>query len=217
MKRFIAALAVVAFAGTMATASAGMQFGIRGQFNINQVAGDGFKDFGYDVKTGIGFGAGLVVKRHFTQQVSLVSETSLLYRTLSKMEVEMEETVYSIPSTIKIESSQHEMALSLPLMLQVAPVKDMGLYLTAGIQLDFPFNSKFKFKADLIQNGQVVEKEEATIDADGRSAVDFGIPMGLGYMITPNIGVDFRFVLGLIEYDDKTQLRAYAFGFTYIF
>jgi len=73
-------------------------------------------------------------------------------------------------------------------------------------------------------------------EKNAERTLDLGIPIGVGYMVTPNLGVDFRFVLGLNnivkyegdDYDDdgnktgtKTtesgKMNTFGLGVTYFF
>jgi len=200
MKRLIAALTVVALTGTLVTASAeGMQYGIRAGFNMNSIS---IKD-GPDVDMGTGFGAGLVMQYPLSSQLSIVPEVNFMYRTLGKFEVDL----FIIP--VKVTFS--EMALSVPCMIQYRVSEGSPLYLSGGVQLDIPFGSKVK--ASLFG---VSESE----DWDTRNSIDFGFPLGLGYMINPNMAIDFRFVLYVTKLEDDdvdVKLMSFGLGFNYLF
>jgi hypothetical protein len=90
-----------------------------------------------------------------------------------------------------------EMAISIPVVLKFFPTE--GLFLQSGVQFDFPFDSEFS----------------------KRASVDIGIPMGLGYMVTPNFGIDFRYVLGLTPWTkqdfDTSSSSTIGLGLNYFF
>jgi hypothetical protein len=62
---------------------------------------------------------------------------------------------------------------------------------------------------------------EVTEDTENRASIDFGIPLGLGYLITPNMGIDFRAVIGLTHPSDESGSKEgwnqYGIGLTYFF
>jgi len=69
-----------------------------------------------------------------------------------------------------------EMAISIPVMGVYHWKK---WYIGLGLELGIPFGAKI----ELLGN---------SIDFKDRSAMDFGTAGGLGYMITPNLGIDIR-------------------------
>ena len=86
----------------------------------------------------------------------------------------------------------------------------MPFYLAAGVQLDIPIASETTIKAS---------GTEVTEDTEGRTSTDFGIPLGLGYLITPNFGIDFRAVIGITNpsEDEDDSWNQYGLGVTYFF
>jgi len=154
------------------------------------------------LKIGYGFGGGLVTTVSLTSKLSFVSELNFLYR---------KPVIFSASEDgHKEEMYVTEIVISIPIMFQLAPSENMP-YLVAGVQLDSPISSKVTAKSD---------GEERTVDANGRVSTDFGIALGVGYLITPNIGVDARAVIGLTSLFknlDNSSLNQYGAGLTYYF
>ena len=51
-----------------------------------------------------------------------------------------------------------------------------------------------------------------------RATVDIGIALGLGYMIRPNFGIDFRYVINVNRpFDETSSLMSFGLGLTYYF
>jgi len=154
------------------------------------------------VKMGYGFGGGLVTIGQLTSTLSFVSELSFFYRKpmiLSASENGHKEELYLT-----------EITMSIPLMFQLALIEGIP-YLEAGVQLDSPISPKVTAKAD---------GEEESRDANGRVSIDFGIVLGIGYLIIPNLGVDARAVIGLtplFKNLDDSRWNQYGAGLTYYF
>ncbi|MDR0331670.1 MAG: PorT family protein [Chitinispirillales bacterium] len=213
MKRFIVAscLAVVLAGGIASSANAqGLQFGVRAGMSMNMFSIDetGAPDF----DMGFGFGGGLALKYAFTEQLSLNPEVSFYYRTLGSYSTDLF-------GLAKMEASFNEMAVSIPILVQYAPIADVPLYVTGGIQLDIPFSTKAKVEMTYL--GETEKEEEDA--SDERASVDIGIAVGVGYMILPNLGVDFRYVFNVNQpFDEdktasKSSLMSMGLGITYLF
>jgi outer membrane protein OmpA-like peptidoglycan-associated protein len=204
----IALSAVVAFAQTE------FMLGPRVSIGMNRfTSGYSEVDKDFNIKTGLGFGAGIVFNipiKDFQNSSSLTfnPELNLLYRTLYSyadpgIGVWLESDEYDVDMT--------EYALSIPLMFRFKPGK-MPFYLAAGAQADIPFNSEFVFKED---------GRKASLEHKNRSAVDFGVALGAGVNITNNLSVDFRWVKGLLKTidnkDDKSKFDQFSVGIAYLF
>jgi len=147
-----------------------------------------------------GFSGGLVISRPIANSLSLVQEIGFLYRKLLFMDLK------------DIEAWVNEFSISLPLMLQFKPVEGTPFYWAAGIQIDPLTASEMKTKSD--------DKEKTENIRHKRIPVDFGIPLGFGYFITQNFGIDLRAIVDITSpyKDDKDAgWSQYSLGLTYFF
>jgi hypothetical protein len=178
-----------------------VKIGIRAGFSLYDYStGESEFDKKY-VDIGYGFGAGLVVDASIASYLSFVPEINFLYRKPIIMSDDDREMWIS------------EFAISIPVMLQLRPVEGVPFYLAfVGIQLDIPIVSKATQKR---------RGTEVTNDIKNRASIDFGIPLGIGYLITPNFGIDFRAVIGLThpanESGSKDGWNQYGASLTYFF
>ena len=87
------------------------------------------------------------------------------------------------------------MAILVPIMVQFMPVKRVPFYTLTGMQLGFPFNSRFRLSDEITFEGEVIDSDlfVARYD-DYRSFVDVGFTFGVGYMVVTNLNIDLRFV-----------------------
>jgi hypothetical protein len=148
----------------------------------------------------LGAGVGLVLSIP-AGPISIAPEVAFLYR-----------QNYSIGDV-----TQSEFAVSVPVLVKWFPIE--GLFAQAGVQADIPIAAEVCIKSDcLAQDGKKYPSE--------RSAVDLGIVVGTGYFVTPSIGVDFRYVIGLLPAEtikaggvsvDSDPLHSMSVGFTYLF
>jgi len=190
-------------------------------------------DFFYAIDKGYGFDAGLATKYPLTNRLSLNSEVSFCYRVLGGFK----DKEYNVPSYIEdddgelifvgyynydIKVSLSEMAILVPIMVQFTVIENAPFYVSAGMQLGFPFNNKYKNSYNKYTlEGEILEEISHTESDDGsRSFVDFGIALGIGCMIMPNLGVDLRFISNLNRVFDghdfsKTSLMYFTFGVSY--
>jgi hypothetical protein len=208
----------------------GLRFGARIGGNVNQyILWDFIGTVDWDV--GYGFDGGLAVKYPLTDRLSLNSEVSFCYRVLGNYApYRLSDFPYHIKNDdgdlilignfdfdfTKISLS--EMAVLVPVMIQFIPVRSVPLHVSAGIQLGFPFNNKYKETVKVSLDGENIEeygynREE---DDDGnRSFIDFGAALGIGYMATPNLSIDFRFIFNLNPvYDSNDYITNTLMYFT---
>jgi type III secretory pathway component EscV len=187
------------FAATVANAEDGMKFGLRVGYSM-QMLSKGDADKAPDMGM-LGVGGGLVANIP-AGPIVIAPGVAFVYRTLMN-----DEDSYG---NVKVEYSIREMAVSIPVVLKFFPVE--GFFLQAGVQFDIPIGTETCATVD--------DKEECK-DIDDRSSVDIGIPLGLGYMVTPNFGIDFRYVLGLSKVADVSydpgSLSSIGLGLTYLF
>jgi len=192
------AMLLVALTATFSFGS----YGFRAGFNLYDVSSGDSKEDDY-IEMGHGFGGGLVTITPLTSKLSFVSELSFFYRKLFSEDL-------TKPTGHEYKIYLSEFAMSIPIMFQLTLAEGIP-YLAAGVQLDSPISPKATTK----ENG-----EETSADVNGRESLDFGILLGLGYLITPNIGVDARAVIGLtppFKRADDSRLNQYGAGLTYYF
>jgi len=198
-----------------------MSFGARAGFVINSFTPG--ENFGSNekVKIGLGFGGGFVLNYPLTDIFFFCPEVGLLYRTLYNTEEKIVTPVDEISRTVYVS----EVAISIPLMIQVKPLS-VPLHVAAGFQIDFPFSSDVtreeKNSSTTIPNLTMTQKVEDDDAIGPRKALDFGIALGLGYKVMPNLGIDLRGVIGLTSLIDSdrfkdSSLKQYGIGVSYFF
>ncbi|MDR2583804.1 MAG: PorT family protein [Fibromonadaceae bacterium] len=202
---------------------------------------------------GYGFGVGLVVNVPLTNTLSFVSEVGFFYRKqgLGQINLTHYDTTYyhhhfgpedddpDYPSDPDdyydfweenilerneiVHGSLHEYAISIPAMLRFTPGKGtrfaMPFYLAVGVQLDIPIKSEIIYEE--------FWKNSPNDVSNIRASLDFGIPLGFGYFITPNLEIDLRAVIGLTStgltsitfpsFETKDKWNHYGAGLTYYF
>ena len=198
------AIVFVALAAMFSFAEEGMKYGVRAGFSLyDYSSGEGEMD--KYVNKGYGFGAGFVANIPIASSLSFAPEVNFLYR--KPMIVDLDGVPlmgYKIWVT--------EFAISIFPMLRFTPSESTPFYLTAGALLDVPIASKRTKKS---------AGNEVTENYEDRSSLDFGIPLGLGYLIIPNLGVDLRAVIGITSPKDDSESKdswnQYGLGLTYYF
>jgi outer membrane immunogenic protein len=155
-----------------------------------------------NINIGYGFGGGLVSTVSLTSTLSFVSEFNFLYR---KPMIQDLSDYYGSGA----EAYETEFAISIPIMFQLAIAEGIP-YFAAGIQLDTPISPKIT-----LTDG----KEEESESYDDRASIDLGVVLGVGYLITPSIGIDARVVIGLTEptRNGEDSWKQYGAGLTYYF
>jgi hypothetical protein len=178
----------------------GVRFGVRAGFNMYQ-----YSEHDFHPGFGMGGGAGLAVKFPFSSSLSISSELAFYYRHLyNNDDYNTEDYVY-------------EYVISVPILLQLALTK--SFHLAAGAYLDIPIVAKNEY-IDLDRIGIPIQGSRDVTEF--RKMCDFGLAFGLEYMITPNLGVDLRGIIGLtslFEYygNEYGSLNQYGLGVTYYF
>jgi hypothetical protein len=138
-------------------------------------------------------------------------------------------------SSVSSDIYVSEFALSIPVLLQLAPIDEF--YLAAGVQLDMPLSTKAYYEYEEKGHGESYSGSGNEKIKD-RVSIDFGIALGLGYNITQNFRADLRCVIGLTstgiftDYDEeyvdgeyidvkvkdtKSSFNQYGLGLTYFF
>jgi len=149
---------------------------------------------------GYGYGGGLVTVAPLTSVLSFVSELSFFYR---------KPIILSTNENGHKEMYLTEIAMSVPFMFQLAIAKSVP-YLEAGVQLDSPISPRIT---------EIGDGEKKSMDANDRVPLDFGVVLGIGYLITKNLGVDAKTVIGLtpIKRMEDDKWKQYGAGLTYYF
>ncbi|MCL2206792.1 MAG: PorT family protein [Fibromonadales bacterium] len=182
----------------------GVRIGIRLGWNIYDFY-FGYKEIDEDIDWNSGFGGGLVLRIPFTNRLSLNTGLEFYHRALFEY---------------KSKAGIYEWVILNPVLLQFVPsgnIKDF-FYLTAGTQFDIILGGAFSGVSYL----DYYERY-----ARNRVGFDIGFALGFGY-IMKNIGFDFKYVTNLtnlfedFEYNsvkikDRSSLRQYGFGVTYLF
>ena len=195
----------------------GLKIGARGSYSFQNFGGyedEPIKSFlSYEMGTvGAGFGIALSIP---AGPISIAPEVAFLYRKNYTMKFTGESE----------EITQSEFAVSIPVLIRFFPVS--GLFIQAGVQVDIPIAAELCGK----ENGKEECRDmDGKKDEDGdeffkRATVDFGIPVGFGYLITPNVQFDFRYVIGLLPAEtwnpgkkfESAPLHSMNAGMTYFF
>jgi len=180
--------------------SGDVKIGVRAGFNLYDFSyGNEYKEMNEYLKMGNGLGGGLAINIPIVKFLTLAPEINFYSATPFYAERE------------NVEIKINEFALSIPVMLQLMPFESAPLYVASGVQFDLPFVSKTEIK---------VFGTKITGDDYLRASVDIGIPLGLGYYITPNFRIDSRMVLGLTELEKGEEVKGssykqFNFGLTY--
>jgi len=234
MNKILLVAAIVALVTTLSFAQEGdLKVGIRAGFNLYDLS-SGNKELDKELDLGMGFGGGIAVNIPLLGSfLSLSPELNFYYRKLLSFSDSWNDDYYSGSEDVYVS----EFALSVPVMLQIAPID--AFYLAAGVQLDMPFSTKghYEYEEKNIINGETDSGSENEKIKD-RASIDFGIALGLGYNITQNFRADLRCVIGLTstgiftDYDEeyvdgeyrevkmedtKSSFNQYGLGLTYFF
>ncbi|GBU24907.1 hypothetical protein R83H12_01543 [Fibrobacteria bacterium R8-3-H12] len=177
------------------------QFGIRAGFNLYDFSSD-YSQIDKDLKIGYGYGGGVVTGKQISGYFSYVQEINFFYRKPMILRINRNGQKYEMYIT--------ELVISTPIMFQFTPIVSLPLYLVAGVQLDAPISSKVTEKLDNVKE---------TYNYNNRAPIDFGIPLGIGYLIIPNLGIDLRSVIGITSPDieEDYSCNQYGAGLTYYF
>jgi len=192
------AMLLVAITATFSFAGG---YAFRAGFSLYDYS-SGISEIDKYVDPGYGYGGGLVTIVTLNSKLSFVSEFGFIYRKPMILGDVEDGHIY--------EEYLTEFAMSIPIMFQLTLAEGIP-YLAAGVQLDSPISPKITREID--------DKGESR-NANGRKSPDFGILLGLGYLITPNIGLDARAVIGLtplFERLDDSRWNQYGAGLTYYF
>ncbi|MDR3002548.1 MAG: PorT family protein [Fibromonadaceae bacterium] len=205
MNRIVSIAAIVALVTTFSFAES-MQFGVRVTFNMNDLS-TGNKNFDKETDMGMGLGGGLVAIVPLSGYISLRTGAEFHYKTLVSAEMDYGLGKHKMDIT--------ELAISVP---AIAAYSLGDAWAGAGVQIDIPISTE--------QNVEVSGAGDP--DDDGKESrkfkdrsMDFGIAIGVGYNVSPNIGVDFKTVIGLTSLTgksgDDSSMNQYGVGLSFFF
>jgi hypothetical protein len=188
------------------SAGGGIKFGLRAGFGAYDFL-FGYEGLNEGNSRGKGAGLGLALKVPFSSRFSVNAGLDFYYRELFTKETENDTEKMS------------ELIASVPIFLQFALTESGRFNVIAGGQIDFPISTKWDYYDYF---------------TDHRKTYDLGALLGLVYMAGPNLGVDFRCVIGLAglfedfedpyvsydgadKYKDNSSLMQYGLGVVYFF
>jgi hypothetical protein len=206
MIKNLAIAAAFLFAATIANTEDGVKFGARYGYSLQMLGrGDYYETPGMGM---LGISGGFVANIP-AGPVVIAPEVAFIYRKVSD-----NDDSYGGRASLK------EMAISVPVMVKFFPME--GLFLQSGVQFDIPIGAKwcgdnadssvdyeddYRFFNDYDYCFFLGDEREGS---SPRASVDIGIPVGFGYMVTPRVGIDFRYVLGLTPYESKDYKRSHG-------
>lgn len=196
MKKLFLGLGLVA--GTFAFAQTGPSFGIKGGINVASISKDGYDD----AKSKVGFAGGLFVNVPVSEQFSIQPE--VMYSQMgSKVTNSVSGTVlgntYEARSTAKLNLDY----VTVPIMFQFRATP--AFYIEAGPEFGFLTSAKAKDINTTYVNGSPENSSTNTSEdmKDSFSGFNMGAALGLGYDITPNFGINARYVAGFTDINKK--------------
>jgi hypothetical protein len=179
MKRLLAILLVVAFAGFLALprlSADGIQFGIKAGGNMAKPTGLDAQDPMATLKSRVGFMGGLFLAINFGRVITVQSE--VLYTMKGATYVALDDTY-----TDKLYADYVEVPLLLKLKL---PFPIVQPFVFAGPTVGFKLSEKTE------RNGEDVPLTEALLKNN-----DYGAILGAGLNLGRNFMVDVRYSLGM--------------------
>lgn len=179
MKKLFLGLGLVA--GTFAFAQTSPTFGIKAGVNVSSISDDGFDD----TKSKVGFNGGLFLNAPLSEQFSIQPE--VLYSQLGA------KTDYTFAGTT-FENELKLDYITVPVMFQFRATP--SFYLEAGPEFGFLVSAKNKATVSN-NNGSASDTDE--LDKDDFNSFNMGLGLGLGYDITPNFGINARYVAGFSD------------------
>jgi len=165
----------------MSTLSFAQTFGIKGGMNLSNISNtDDTFDADADVnsKSKVGFNGGVFANFPVAESFSIQPE--LLYNGLGTKITGKDTEGNEDALTMNLDY------LSLPVMFQYNLVPQF--YLEAGPQFSYMLSSKLKYN-----------DESQDIDTDNFNKFDIGVGIGAGFNITPQFGINARYVAGFTD------------------
>ena len=196
MKKLFLGLGLVA--GTFAFAQTTPQFGLKAGINVASISKDGYDD----AKAKVGFAGGAFVNIPVAEQFSIQPE--VMYSQMgSKVTKSVSRTflgnTYEARSTAKLNLDY----VTVPIMFQFRATP--AFYIEAGPEFGFLTSAKAKDINTTYVNGSPENSSTNTSEdmKDSFSGFNMGAALGLGYDITPNFGINARYVAGFTDINKK--------------
>ena len=194
LKKIILAAVLVVSA---AFAQSPLNVGGRAAFNFGTVWGENTDNANW----GAGFNAGVDVKYNVSPVLSLISGLELDYR---RMTDEYDNDYYTVKKIISA------MYLDIPVLLRINATP--SFFLDAGLTLGFNLSANYTREANGASKSEDISSE--------MESFEFGLVGGLGFVIIPNLELNFRAAFGITsmakEVDNFKNLRFQA-GVSYWF
>ena len=171
--------------------------GGRAAFNFGSVWGENTDNANW----GAGFNAGVDVKYNVSPVLSLISGLELDYRRMSD---EYDNGYYTVEKAITF------MYLDVPVLLRINA--SPTFFLDAGLTLGFNLSANQTREANGASKSQDISSEVESFE--------FGLVGGLGFVIIPNLELNFRVAFGMTsmakEVDNFKNMR-FQLGLTFWF
>jgi len=179
MKKLFLGLGLVA--GTFAFAQTSPTFGIKAGVNVSSISDDGYDD----TKAKAGFAGGLFLNAPISEMFSIQPE--VMYSQLGA------KTDYTFAGT-KFENELKLDYVTVPVMFQFRATP--AFYIEAGPEFGFLVSAKNKLT---VSNNSGSGSDTDELDKDDFNSFNMGAALGLGFDITPNFGVNARYVAGFSD------------------
>ncbi|MPT32717.1 MAG: PorT family protein [Chryseobacterium sp.] len=196
MKKLFLGLGLVA--GTFAFAQITPKFGLKGGINVASISDDGYDD----AKSKVGFAGGVFANIPVSEMFSIQPE--VMYSQMgSKVSNTYSATIlgntYEARSTAKLNLDY----ITVPIMFQFRATP--AFYIEAGPEFGFLTSAKAKDINTTYVNGSPEDSSTNTSEdlKDSFSGFNMGAALGLGYDITPNFGINARYVAGFTDINKK--------------
>lgn len=173
--------------------TAQVKFGAKAGLNISNVHSERNKDF----KNLLAYNLGVVSKFSATNKIGITAEVLLSQKGFKSL---------MIPSGTTYNKLTY---LSIPVLIEYKPVK--ALYIQVGPELSYLLSAKLK--------NSTLHKSER----DNYNKFDVGIAGGVGYTIFKNFSLEARYVYGLSQISQYTDVtgkyynRVFQFNAVYLF
>lgn len=180
MNRIFLTLALVF--GLVATAAAQVNVGGRLAATMSTFKGDKTEDF----SMGLGFNAGVAAKYTFNQMFAAAPELGIDFRRVTNSEAD--------------DFTFSAWVLQIPLMFRANVTPQF--YAEAGPSIAFILSSEADYdEPEIAEDLRAAAKEilgDAINEFDmykNTNTFEFGVAVGLGYTVIPNLDVNFRFIM----------------------
>lgn len=197
MKKLFLGMAVAASSLAFA-----QQFGVKGGMNVSSISKDGTLS---DSKSKIGFNGGFFYNAPISSQFSIQPE--VLYNNLGSKVTALEVDIPGSNNNITRERALNLDYISVPVMVQYNATPEF--YLEAGPEFSFLIDSRSKIKNTV---GDDTNSNVNDIDNDNFNSFNFGLGIGAGYWITPQFGINARYVAGLSKVGNEDTAYGRGFG-----